>query len=149
MEYFAGAMSITTRLEPEQIESSPAEKDLRILRDERLSMSCQPRTKYILGCIKGSVAGRERILSLCSAVVRPHLQCCIQLWGSQHRKDMDLLERVQRKPPRLLGWDLLESKGPLTMKKLGDSKEAYTSPGPVGLHSLAPGVTDTGAAMQA
>lgn len=50
---------------------------------------------------------------------------------------------------RLLGWDLVESKGPVTVKKLANSKEAYKSPGPVGLHSLAPGVADTGAAMQA
>lgn len=28
------------------------------------------------------------------------LEYCVQLWGSQHRKDMDLLERVQRGPPR-------------------------------------------------
>lgn len=43
----------------------------------------------------------------------------------------------------------MESKGPVTMKKLAKSKEACTSPGPVGLHSLAPGMADTGAAMQA
>ncbi|KAK4811632.1 hypothetical protein QYF61_022725 [Mycteria americana] len=27
-------------------------------------------------------------------------QHCVQLWGPQHKKDMDLLERVQRRPPR-------------------------------------------------
>ncbi|KAJ7410695.1 hypothetical protein BTVI_52673 [Pitangus sulphuratus] len=37
------------------------------------------------------------ILSLFSALVRPHLEYCIKLWGTQHRKDMDLLEWVQRR----------------------------------------------------
>lgn len=41
-----------------------------------------------------------------STFLRPHLQCCIQLWGSQHRKDIDLLKQVQRRPQTWLeGWN--------------------------------------------
>jgi len=29
-------------------------------------------------------------------LVGPHLQYCVRLWGLQHKKDMDLLKRVQR-----------------------------------------------------
>jgi len=62
------------------------------------------KANRILGCTKRSMASRasEMILPLYSTLVRPHLESCVQLWSPQHREDMDLLERIQRRGTKIV-----------------------------------------------
>ncbi|PKU46308.1 hypothetical protein llap_3376 [Limosa lapponica baueri] len=90
------------------LESSSVEKDLGVLVDNRMTISKQctlvaKKATGILGCTKKSVASRWRevILSLYSALLRPHLVYCIQFWAPQF-KDRDLLERVQQSVTKMM-----------------------------------------------
>ena len=62
-------------------------------------------SREVRGCRNSSwsigAAGSEALLPLCSALGRPHLECCDQFWAPQFKKDEELLERVQRRAPPL------------------------------------------------
>ncbi|KAJ7408952.1 hypothetical protein WISP_117657 [Willisornis vidua] len=98
------------RLGREWTKTSPGEKALELQMGKNLNVTWQcvlaaQKDICIVGCIKSSITSRSRevILPFYSALVRPQLEYCIQVWGPQHKKDIDMLEQVQRaasKPTR-------------------------------------------------
>ncbi|GAB0196208.1 mitochondrial enolase superfamily member 1 [Grus japonensis] len=94
------------RLGSTQLESSSVERDLGVLVDSKLNM-CAAATKQanrMLGCINKGITSRDKdvIIPLYSALVRPHLEYCVQFWSPLYKKDVDRLERAQRRATRMI-----------------------------------------------
>ena len=108
------------------------ERDLGVLIQDNLKVSdqCQKaanNANRILGMINRTFNHKSKHLvgTLYISLVRPHLDYCAQAWRPFLRKDIDLLEKVQRRASRMvqefrgwsydqrldsLGWSTLEDR---------------------------------------
>ncbi|KAK4813640.1 hypothetical protein QYF61_014400 [Mycteria americana] len=81
------------RLGEEWLESCLAEKDLGVLVGSCLNMSQQ--------CAQVAKT-RAVIVPLYSALLRPHLEYCVPFWAPHYKRDIEGLERVQRRAAKLV-----------------------------------------------
>ena len=85
------------------------EKDLGVTfcADMKVSEQCgiaASKGSKILGLIRRTIMYKEKqlIVPLYKAMVRPHLEYCIQSWGPYPKKDIDELERIQRRATKMI-----------------------------------------------
>ena len=76
------------------------EKDLGVTMNANMKVSEQCRiaaskANQVLGMIRRNIKYKDKslIVPLYKAIVRPHLEYCIQAWSPYLRKDIDMLEK--------------------------------------------------------
>ncbi|PKU34839.1 hypothetical protein llap_14859 [Limosa lapponica baueri] len=97
------------RLGSSRLGSSSVERNLGVLVDNKLNLSEQcaavaKKSNRMLGCINKGITSRDKevISPLYSALVRPHLEYCVQFWSLLYKKDLDRLEWVQRRATKMI-----------------------------------------------
>ena len=82
------------------------EKELGVSMNANMKVSEQCRIaaskgNQILGMIRRSKE-KSLIVPLYKAIVRPHLEYCIQAWSPYIRKNIDMLDKIQRRATKLI-----------------------------------------------
>jgi hypothetical protein len=109
MHFGANNMEEQYFMEGTQLDKVTEEKDLGVIVSSSFKVSNQcikaaKKANQILGLIKRTITCRKKeiILRLYKSLVRPHLEYCIQAWRPHLVKDMELLEKVQRRATKMI-----------------------------------------------
>ena len=93
----------------QELKSLEKEKDLGVVMDTTFKFSEQcnvavNNANRTLGLLKRTIKSRRKeiIVQLYKALVRPKLEYCIQAWRPFLKKDIDNLERVQRRATKMI-----------------------------------------------
>lgn len=91
------------------LKTSEEERDLGVMisRSGKWSSQCAEAAKQsnkILGLIKRTMITKDKdvILRLYKTLVRPRLEYCVQVWCPDLKKDIELLEAVQRRATKMI-----------------------------------------------
>jgi len=94
-----------------ELESTDKEKDLGIyvtkdLKSQEQRVQTAKKAWSVLGMVKRhfKVIDKEDFMVLYKTYIRPHLeyQYCVQIWSPHLKKDIECLERIQRRPTKLV-----------------------------------------------
>jgi ribonuclease P/MRP protein subunit RPP40 len=96
-------------LDNKNLEESGSERDLGVIIDKSLKFSehCNKvanTANAILGMIKRTINCKSKsiITRLYKALVRPQLEYCVQVWRPYLKKDIEKIEKVQRRATKLI-----------------------------------------------
>ena len=104
-----GNLNVNNKMGDTVLDTTVKEKDLgvTISADMKVSEQCgiaASKGNQILGLIRRNITykGKKLIIPLYKAIVRPHLEYCIQAWRPYRKKDIDTLERIQRRATKTI-----------------------------------------------
>ena len=104
-----GYLDVNYKMGDTVLGTTVKEKDLgvTISADMKVSEQCgiaASRGNQILGLIRRNITykGKKLIIPLYKAIVRPHLEYCIQAWRPYRKKDIYTLERIQSRATKMI-----------------------------------------------
>ena len=99
-----GNLDVNYKMGDTVVGTTVKEKDLgvTISADMKVSEQCgiaASKGNQMFGLIRRNITYKDKklIIPLYKAIVSPHLEYCIQTWRPYRKKDIDTLERIQRR----------------------------------------------------